>query len=85
MKRNKEEYPYLCEDRLKYIYKCVNCGAYVKKGTVECYRCNHKFSSSDVDTMVRHYEANYAKNWHHKVYFVLFMLFVLGLLYGLNY
>jgi hypothetical protein len=34
--------------------------------------------------MIAEYRGNYSRNWHVKVYFVLFMIFVLVLLLGLN-
>lgn len=59
--KNKKEYPYLCESRLSYIYRCVECGAFIKKGMQECYRCEHIFSKDDVDIMIKQYRKNYKK------------------------
>jgi len=71
-------------DRLAYIYKCGKCRAHIKKGTRACYRCGYEFTEGDVAQMIAEYRANYSRNWHVKVYFVLFMIFVLVLLLGLN-
>lgn len=84
MKNKNEGYPFLHDSRLRYKYKCISCGAYVKRGTKECYRCFHEFSPDDVNHMIEHYRSNYAQNWRHKIYFILFMLFVLALLGFIN-
>jgi hypothetical protein len=83
-RKEKAEYPYLSEDRLSYIYKCIHCGAYIKKGIKECYRCHHTFTERDVDIMIHQYRENDRKNWHHKLYFILFMLLILAMLFGFN-
>ncbi|WP_033016896.1 hypothetical protein [Pseudoalteromonas sp. BSi20652] len=85
MKKNKNSgYPYLSEDRLSYIYKCVKCKAHIKKGIVACYRCGYEFTRIDVDKMIREYKENYSKNWHVKIYFVLFVGAIIILLLGIN-
>ncbi len=84
MNNKKNGYPYLSSDRLAYIYKCGKCSAHIKKGTKACYRCGYEFTEGDVAQMIAEYRANYSRNWHVKVYFVMFMIFVLVLLLGLN-
>lgn len=84
MKNKGNGYPYLNIDRLTYIYKCVKCKAHIKKGIATCYRCGYEFTSSDIDKMITEYKENYSKNWHVKIYFVLFVGGIVLLLLNIN-
>lgn len=76
----KDEYPSLEEERALYVFKCPSCGAYVKKGALQCYRCDRVFSEQDVDTMIKGYRENRRKNWHLIIYFAGFFFGVLAFL-----
>ncbi|GAB3021066.1 hypothetical protein GCM10027098_15600 [Bowmanella dokdonensis] len=78
----KESYPYWDEERLKYKFKCLTCGTYVKRGTRKCYKCNSWFSQADVEEMIQYYKENKRKNWHHIFYFVLITSSILALWIG---
>ena len=80
MKKPDPSYSFYALSRFEYKYKCINCGAYVKKGDLSCYRCGHVFSESEVNIMVANYKQNKEKNGHHTFYFVLIMLVILGVI-----
>jgi hypothetical protein len=84
MKQEDKGYPHFSEDRLSYIYRCVKCRAHIKKDLLECYRCDHIFTPNDVNNMIREYRDNYSKNWHHKIYFIVFMLLIVAFLASIN-
>ena len=81
----KKQYPYLNSDRLHYRYKCVCCGAYIKHGTRQCYRCDSWFSENDVTQMREHYRNNSKQNWHHIIYFVVFVAIAVGIFVSMRY
>ncbi len=80
MKKRDPSFSFFALNSLCYKYKCVNCGAYIKKGDLECYRCGHEFSNDDVEKMISYYKVSSTGNGHHIIFFVLFMAFVLGIL-----
>jgi len=84
MKKTDPNHSFYALNSLWHKYKCIKCGAYIEKGELSCYRCGHVFSASDVESMKGFYQKNKAENWHHLIYFVLFMLVFLGLIILVN-
>lgn len=80
MKKLDPSHSFYTLSSLSHKYKCVNCGAYIKKGDLSCYRCGHIFSELDVNLMVKQHQQNKDENGHHTIYFVIIMLIILGII-----
>ena len=65
---------------LSHIYKCRKCGYSVWNGLRKCEQCHHSFTTEDVEEMKSNYVKNLNKDGHHLYYFIMIIIFILGLL-----